>query len=288
MKLILIVIAFFSEQHLGALERWRDWTWIQRLADRMHTSFGQNSFWSGWGGVLATLALPLLPIIFLFAYFHEHIWLIWAITQLAALLYSMGPHDLLNLVDRYLKALRDKGEELGALSAELSGKSDLTEAQRPQAVMEGIFSGCNQRLFALYFWFVLLGGTGSLLVRGLSELKAPSTARTLGFAHGAERLHALMLWIPTRLFAIGFALAGSLTHTFDRWSFGQTLHADENDNLIKSAGLGALQFDRADQALGTEEEASWIEQARGLVGRTFLVWLSVLGLLSLQGWFAPF
>jgi membrane protein required for beta-lactamase induction len=285
MKLILIVIAFFSEQHLGALERWRDWIWIQHLADRMHAAFGQRSRWSGSAGVLATLAVPLLPTIFLLAYFHQHFWLLWAIAQLVALLYSMGPHDLLNLVDRYLKALRDgSGAELGSLGAELTGKAELSEGQRPQAVMEGVFSGCNQRLFALYFWFVLLGGGGALLVRGLSELKTPSTARTLGFAHGAERLHALMLWIPTRLFAMGFALAGSLTHTFDRWSFGQTLHADENDNLIKAAGLGALQFDRGEQALSAEEEANWVEQARGLVGRTFLVWLSVLGLLSLRGW----
>jgi AmpE protein len=197
----------------------------------------------------------------------------------------MGPYDLFNLVDRYLKSLAaGDAAETERLAGILGSHAGLGAEQRPQAVMEGIFVGANRRLFALYFWFVLLGALGSLLVRGLAELRVVSTSRTLGFSHAAEQLYALMLWLPTRLFALGFALAGSLTHTFDRWSFAQTTHAEENDNLVKAAGLGALQFDRAGHALSLEEERSWIEQARGLVARTFLVWLSVLGLVSLRGW----
>lgn len=285
MKLIIIVIAFFTEQHLGALERWRNWHWMQGLADRLHGLFGAGSVWAGWLGVVVTLAGPLLVAAFVLAFFRHNSIVIWAVLQLVALLYAMGPYDLFNLVDRYLKSL-SAGDvsETERLANILSSQHGLGAEQRTQSVMEGIFVGANRRLFALYFWFVLLGAVGALMVRGLAELRVVSTSRTLGFSHAAENLYALMLWLPTRLFALGFALAGSLTHTFDRWSFAQTSHADENDNLVKAAGLGALQFDRAAQALSVEEERGWIEQARGLVARTLLVWLSVLGLVSLRGW----
>jgi membrane protein required for beta-lactamase induction len=285
MKLIIIVIAFLTEQHLGSLERWRDWRWLHWLADRLHTAFAGSSFWGGPLGVIATLAPPLLLAKAVYAYSYDHMWMVWVLLQVVTLLYSMGPHDLINLVDRYVQALNaGNTADLNATAAELTGQAELQADQRPQAVLESIFTGANRRLFALYFWFAVLGGVGALLMRGLVELRPVSTSRTLGFSHAADRLHALMMWIPTRLFALGFALAGSLTHTFDRWSIGQTLHADENDNLVKAAGLGALQFDRAGQALGVEEERDWVEQARGLVGRTFLVWLTVLGVMTLYGW----
>ncbi len=285
MKLIIIVIAFLAEQHLGSLERWRDWRWLHWLSDRLHTAFAERSWWAGPLGVIATLAPPLLLAKAVFNYTHDHMWLIWVLLQVATLLYSMGPHDLINLVDRYVKALKaGDTADLNVTTAELTGQAELTAEQRPQAMLESIFTGANRRLFALYFWFALLGGVGALLMRGLLELRPVSTSRTLGFSHAADRLHALMMWFPTRLFALGFALAGSLTHTFDRWSIGQTMHADENDNLVKAAGLGALQFDRAGQALTVDEEREWVEQARGLVGRTFLVWLTVLGLITLAGW----
>jgi len=172
-------------------------------------------------------------------FFRDHLGVLWAVLQLAALLYAMGPYDLFNLVDRYLKSLAaGDAAETERLAGILGSHAGLGAEQRPQAVMEGIFVGANRRLFALYFWFVLLGALGSLLVRGLAELRVVSTSRSLGFSHAAEQLYALMLWLPTRLFALGFALAGSLTHTFDRWSFAQTTHAEENDNLVKAAGLG--------------------------------------------------
>lgn len=285
MKLIIIVIAFLAEQHLGSLERWRDWRWLHWLSDRLHTVFTERAFWAGPLGVIATLAPPLLLAKAVFNYSHDHMWLIWVLLQVATLLYSMGPHDLINLVDRYVKALKaGDTADLNATAAELTGQAELTAEQRPQAMLESIFTGASRRLFALYFWFAVLGGVGALLMRGLLELRPVSTSRTLGFSRAADRLHALMMWFPTRLFALGFALAGSLTHTFDRWSIGQTMHADENDALVKAAGLGALQFDRAGQALTVEEEREWVEQARGLVGRTFLVWLTVLALITLAGW----
>jgi membrane protein required for beta-lactamase induction len=285
MKLIIIVIAFFAEQHLGALERWRHWRWLHALADRLHGTFGAKGWWAGMPGVVLTLAGPLLLAGVALQFARDHLWVLWFVLQLAALLYAMGPYDLFNLVDRYLKALgQGDAAETERLASILAHQPSPPPEQRPQAVMEGIFVGANRRLFALYFWFVLLGAVGALLVRGLGELRGVSTSRTLGFSHAAERIYGWMMWPPTRLFALGFALAGSLTHTFDRWSFAQTRHADENDNLVKAAGLGALQFDRAGQSLGVDDERSWVEQARGLVARTFLVWLSVLGLVSLRGW----
>ena len=285
MKLIIIVIAFLTEQHLGPLERLRDWKWFQAFADRLHGVFGERTLWSGPLGVLVTLAVPLFVARVLLGYLDEHFWLGWVAAQIALLLYCLGPRDLIRLVDEHLRVLASgDAEKLKASSQSLTGHAELAAEQRPQAVLESIFAGAQQQLFAIYFWFVVLGAAGALLVRGLAELRTASSTRALGFAHAAESLYAWLCWAPARLFAFGFALAGSLTHTFDRWSFQQTMHAEENDNLVKAAGLGALQFDRGGQALSSEEERDWVEQARGLVARNFLVWLTTLGVMTLGGW----
>ncbi|MGQ0658275.1 MAG: cobalamin biosynthesis protein [Chromatiales bacterium] len=287
MKFIVIILAFLAEQHLGPLERLRKWQWLQLLGDKLHAVFGNGRVWGGPLGVIATIALILALVHAPLGYLAEHLWLIWALTQLIILLYCLGPRDLGHEIDAHVRGLA--GGDPAQLEASTRALTDSHVApppeQRPQAVLEGIFSAASERLFGVYVWFALFGALGAILFRAAAELRVVSASRTHGYTQAASQLYAVLNWLPVRLFALGFALAGSLTHTFDRWSFRQTLHADENDNLIRAAGLGAVQFDRAGQALSPEEERDWVEQARGLIGRTFCVWLTVLGLMTLAGWF---
>lgn len=288
MKFLIIVLAFLAEEHLGPLERLRRWNWFHAVADRLSAAFGHSAVWGGMAGVVVTLLLVLLIAHPLFGYLEEHVWIIWAAAELIVLLYCLGPRDLSHEIDAHTQAL--VSGDLMQLEASTRGLTDSHVApapgERPQAVLEGIFSAASDRLFGVFFWFALLGAPGAILFRATAELRSESAARGQGYTRAAARVYAVLNWLPVRLFALGFALAGSLTHTFDRWSVQQTLHADENDNLIRAAGLGAIQFDRPGQALGREEERDWVEQVRGLIGRSFCVWLTALGLMTLAGWFA--
>lgn len=288
MKLIVILAAIALEHFFGTLERLRNLHWIQAYADWLHGVFGRMRVWGGPIGVLITAALPILVIAAVLDYL-DRTWLaLLIVADLFVLLYCLGPRDLNLQIDAYLSgvATQDTGKTGEAFRA-MTGTDSVPPAEaRMQTVMEAICVAANERLFAVYFWFAVLGPIGALLFRLASELRAVSSARTLDFAEAAARLHAILNWIPARLFALGFALAGSLTHTFDAWQFHRTLDLEENENLLRVAGVGALLFDRGGQVLESEEEHQWIEEVRSLIGRNFCVWLSVFGVITIAGWVA--
>lgn len=288
MKLIVILVALVLEHFFGSVERLRNLRWVQAYADGLHGAFGRMGIWGGVFGVLVTAGLPLVLLVAVLVQPEGLALPAMLAVHLLVLLYSLGPRDLNLQIDAYLGAV-GRGDEAAAdaVVRDLTGADTHTPAEaRTQAVMEAVLVAANERLFAVYFWYAVAGPVGALLFRLLAELRQVSTARTLEFTRAAVLLHALLNWIPSRLFALGFALAGSLTHTFDAWQFRYTLDIEENDNLIRLAGMGAMQFDHGGRVLPPAEERDWIEQVRSLVGRTFCVWLTVLALLTLAGWSA--
>ena len=285
MTLITILICIGLEHFFGTLERLRDLSWLQRYADWLHTRLGYLPAWDGSFGLLTTLAAPLFVIIAFLGFLYHHAPLLAFVGGVGCLLYTLGPRDLNLQIETYKKAVASGDaaaidQAVVALTGE--GGAQLGDF-RTQTAMEAILVAANERYFAVCFWFGVLGPLGALLYRFNAELRRISSARSMGFTETAVRLHAILDWVPSRLFALGFALGGSLTHSLEAWKFKQTLNLFENESVIKSAGLGALLFDQPGQSLAPEAECSWVDEARGLAARTFLVWFTVLALMTLAG-----
>ncbi len=284
MTLIIILVCIFIEQHLGPLGHLRRWGGFHRYVDGLQQWLGRLPGGADSLGVLIMVAPPLVLLGLLIALLGANS-VGTDIVAAVVLLYCLGPLDLPQELEAYRQAvLAQDAERIARITAALTDDPDAEKSpHRTQRVLEAVLVAANDNLFAPFFWSTVLGPLGALLYRLAAELRAPRSGRAADYTAAAERLHDILNWAPARLFALGFALGGSLTHALEAWQFRRTLNFYENDNLVRAAGLGAILFTPPAAPLSPEEEAHWLEEVRGLIGRTFLVWLTMLALITLAG-----
>ncbi len=110
-----------------------------------------------------------------------------------------------------------------------------------------------------------------------------------GYADAVRNLHLILMWPSARLQALGFALGGSLVDALEGWRSvdGDTLAASQE--VIATSGIWALQHQpELGSEYGDERESyiNWVKEAQALANRTLIVWLTILGIMTLGGWLA--
>jgi len=175
----------------------------------------------------------------------------------------------------------------------LHDEPPISEPGWSQAVTEAVLEQANQRIFAVIFWFVILGPMGAALYRLANHLPALQNTRGEAvFLPVGERLIALLDWLPARITAFAYAIPGSFEDALFGW---RSFHEQRYDEFRTSAsgilictGSGAL---RLATLLDLEAPADGVtayhylpEAAMGLVWRALVVWLVLLGLFTLAGW----
>lgn len=149
-------------------------------------------------------------------------------------------------------------------------------------------------IFSRYFLLIsafALGGSGLvLLVAGLQVLRDHFPAQPV--RHHAQSLLAWLEWIPVRLLALTFALAGDfggwLAHGRSR-SLGL---AESARAVLNRSAEGALRSFELDSArLGMTRIQDWPEYGersllatRDLLNRSLYLWIGLLSLLAIGGY----
>src|SRR5690606_9296481 len=203
----------------------------------------------------------------------------------------LGPRDLGSEVDDYCAAL-DRGDQEHArrVMTELS-ESRHASPRDVDAVEEAIFVQATNRIFGVAFWFIVLGPVGAWLFRVSDLLRrraAFESARDYGIAKAglpaAETLHGVLAWIPARLAALGYALAGSFDDALNGWR-----------NFTPAPGRPFhVHTDRVSAVVGKAAMTGFLEQpanssaaarnALRLVMRTLFLWVTVIALMTIFGW----
>ena len=134
----------------------------------------------------------------------------------------------------------------------------------------------HERLFAVVFWFVLLGPTGAVLYHSLTvyqEYSKRYNSELLGWESAIHWTHHVAGWIPARLTALFFGLVGNFETGFHCWrKMALDPHVD-SESLVLACAETSLK----DQ--GSEEhDPSML--AFTLVERASFVWLIVLAVIS--------
>lgn len=293
MSLLVIVICLIAErflldfQHLRSphrLERYSQWL-VQRHLPA----------WTRRGA--ANLLLLLLPLGLLTALLQHLLadslfGLPSLLFAIAVLMFSLGPVDLDTQVNEYIQAMDTDDETQQRLIAREIVNDDPpnSEPAFSQAVTEGILLQANQRLFGVLFWFLVLGPLGALLYRFAAQVPRLEQAnRDMDLLLNAKQLMLILDWLPARLTAICFAIAGSFEDALYGWRSYQEQRFDEfsdsNSATLICAGGGAM---RLTTLLGGDDEElrdySHLPQAAmALVWRSLIVWLTITGLLALTG-----
>jgi len=225
----------------------------------------------------------------------------YLVLAVVVLFFSLGPKDIGEQIDEYCKAVEADDDDRIADSA-----SALTEAQveseiaaRTRQVEEAVCVQANNRLFAVVFWFVLLGPVGAWSYRVVDLIRRRAvqavaieseggTAASEDILHSASNLHAWLAWIPARLTAIGYGLAGSFDGATSAWRAPAETRAlsqrEQSEQLLARVGTGALAVEKRADETDAERAIRGAIAANGLVFRQLIIWAAAIAAMTLYGW----
>ncbi|MBL4573540.1 MAG: regulatory signaling modulator protein AmpE [Gammaproteobacteria bacterium] len=150
-----------------------------------------------------------------------------------------------------------------------------------------------ERMFVLFFWYMCAGALGILFSYISYQLRDSHREQQLQKqVDFISLLIQILEWIPLRLLALTFSLAGNFVQCFENvrasfWRFSiETNNADLLYGYAGCAASGMLINGDAKEGLDTEaldEESAEIQAILGLLERSQAIWLSVLALITIVG-----
>lgn len=295
MTLLAILLALLLERAATRLWRLREAHWLDGYARWAAARSGRGAAAAVACALLVLLpALPVALVAVLLSGAAPG--LPWLAFATLVLMFSLGPRDLGTEVDEYVDRELAADEQGARRAAATIIEHDAAQRRsvRAESVEDAVFVQANNRAFGVLFWFVALGPTGlgpaaAWLFR-VTDLMRRSAIAAQGPAGGtpgcAERAHYLLAWLPARLLAFGYALAGSFEEARRGWADRyRELPAhllERNDWLLVRVGraaLGPLAADAPDAPVPARA-------ALRLATRAMLVWLVLAAVLSLTAWIA--
>lgn len=283
MTLIILLLALGLEHFVGITGEIRRFDWFYRYLNWLENRFSQYRFWNGAGGVVISLVGPLILLLLVGYLLAELFYPLALFLTLIVLLYSLGPHYLFPVLDRYIDAL-DEDDATGAaeLATEIAGPGG--EELDEQGMLGEILLQSNERIFAVIFWFIVLGAFGALLYRLACVLHQRRHDIHGGYSDAARHLKNILDWPATRLLVIGNALSGNMVDAIEAWRDSEQQSLDVNETVLIAGGLGALNYQPEEEM--TDADTYWYRALLGMLHRTLILWLAILGLMTLAGWLA--
>jgi AmpE protein len=300
MNLIALLIGLVVERLATQLFHWRRMRWMDRIID---FGFHQAERLATWPAIIPVVLLGIVLVLPIFAV----IWFLgdtlagftYLLLAVVVLFFSLGPSDIGEEVSEYCKALADEDDERIHNAAKAIVEDDVPEdaRERTACVEAAVCVRANNRLFAVVFWFMLLGPLAAWAYRAtdLIRRRAVFTAARLEeedssferIRDAAEMLHGWVAWIPARLTAVGYAAAGHMDDaiaalrapTEDR----EATTSERSEHLLARVGIAALALqDRPDET-PTQRAIRGAEAANHLVFKLLLIWAVIIAAMTLYG-----
>lgn len=281
MKFIILLISLGLERGLHIGRYLYRFSWFEKYVDFLYLSLNKTGLWRSFSAV-GFIVIPLLLIVAI-VYYSLHSLLFHIIGYLIALfvlLYCLGPDDLYVALNRYFFACESGNDEAGFTHIEkFVGEKPSNPGELHRAVTKSIFVHFNENIFAVLFWFVILGPLGAVLYRSVSLTRI--YAQKEGSQHAeigssAQYCQYVLDWIPVRLLALGYALVGDFMPTFKYWLSHVLSGLQTTAEIASQSGLIALDSENMPVENVSVQEN---KLALNLVDRTLIVYVVVLALV---------
>ena len=280
MTFLAMIIALLLLQVWGSGNRVQHDDWFEGWAKRL----GDSSLPAGAGLAIAVLAPALVAQLILAQLAPVLFGLPWIVLAAFLLLYSMGRRDYRALLDRYRGQCRHEDFEGAYLTtlAELGwtrpGDDPGSPPEVHELVQRGFLYEGYQRWFAVLFYFVLLGPAGALAYR-LLQLSRGRFEMEL-----VERRLFVADWVPVRLLAAAFSLAGDFVGSRDELLHGVTDIQAAAPDILQTVGRASLNMERPGDEVASGFGAvaeRQIDDTASLLFRSAACWVVVISLLVL-------
>jgi cobalamin biosynthesis protein CobD/CbiB len=188
------------------------------------------------------------------------------------------------------------GEWRGRSAAEL----DESEIARVAIELGLVYS--HRHVFGVIAWFIVLGPAGAIGYRLAALLAArwggARDGDSRAFGQFALRAYEIIDWIPARLTALGFVIAGDFMGAVECWRNQAAAWPEPNRGVVLAAGAGALGVrlggvlrrnggieDRPSLGDGDEAGLDYMQAAIGLIWRALVLWMFLILLVTIASWF---
>ena len=260
-------------------------------------------------GVMAWLlaVVPAVAAVMLVYYLLASVNLVMAlIFNIVVLYFLMGFRQISLGFNEVLEALRtgDIDAARKALSGWRSQPADeLDSAEVAKVAIEEGLLGAHRNVFGVIFWFILVPGPAGAVLYRLSALLSEKWGTRGGeeyveFGAFSRKVFEVLDWIPSRLTAITFAIVGDFEDAIYCWRTQSNSWGNVEQGIVLASGAGALGVRlgealhqngevsfRPELGLGDEPDVNHMASGVGLVWRSVLMWLFVVGLVTLAIWF---
>ncbi|MDF2867850.1 MAG: rane protein required for beta-lactamase induction, partial [Gammaproteobacteria bacterium] len=268
MKLLAILMSLCIERLINPGLFLHRFAWFPTYLNYLQNKLSKPLIWHGFLGVVV-ISLPLL-IIAAMAYY-----LLGGFTSdmakeliaIAILIYCLGPGDTRRQLEGFITSIQENDIEranhyLDFLPASIT--------PRERAVSEHAIISFNEEIFALLFWFSVLGPLGALFYR-LTTLIERYTQVNLPTLYGsASILKGIIDWLPIRALGFSFTLVGNFTSSFHFLSRKVMSSYNNNQIFLQTIGLIAVGADPNDSASANVDEHKAL---LALFDRTLVIWL---------------
>lgn len=267
MMIILIVILLcLALNRFTPMGKWvRNYGWLDQYFEYHHKWLGTTPFGKGVLGLFMAL-LPAVIVVALFQWMM--IYFMWGIAGFvfaaAVLLYALGVMPTIT-VGHTPPAKSSTIEEV----ARHEGAAVVTPKSTGSLLWQA-----QTNMFAVLFWFVLLGPAGAVLYRFSRLLSEHAYAEdSPQIRDAAVTWISYLDWIPVRLLALSFVLAGRFESTIKVWWHQITTAPKGNEAYLEACSHAALESGH------DTPQRQW-----ALYQRALIILLIVLALVAVAVW----
>ena len=287
MTFLQLLIALGLERLMPHWMQYRIYYFFTDYLDRVASFFGTRSTWLTYLSLLLAIAMPLLLIVIIESWLQV-ILLGNFLFGMLVLFYCLGPKDLALQVDEMLAACERQDEvALQQATANLLDENNEQDSNHcGQDMAAAMAFEALDRIFGVLFWFALAGPAGAMLFRTTQLVSRHYRNETSERFDAAQMLYWIVAWLPSRLLALGYALAGHFTQSLQSW-FREAPDAMSTRQamcfFLANGASGAL--DLPESSSGEWEETAFqLRNSMALIWRTLLIWLAVIALLTIGSW----
>lgn len=301
MKFLALVLALLLEQAWPLRRGNRLYLAFERYADYLERQF--NGLQASHGVIAWCVAVLPFAIATAVAYaLLRHVSVLLAIGWSVAVLYAtMGFRRFSHGYTEITQALREQNiatarDVLGrwrGIPADELGAADVARVSIELGLLQA-----HRHVLAPIFWFVILGPVGPVVYRA-ADLLAERWGRQVepdkrAFAVFAERVFFWIDWLPARVTAATFSIAGNFEDAAYCWRTQAAGWGRGTEGVVLASGAGALGVrlggalreegmlnQRPELGIGDEVEVDDLGGTVGLIWRALVLWLFLLLLVSL-------